>query len=960
MTQFRMQLLILWAAITFVASPLAATEAEKKDNVPSYWPSYPTYVDLESEHRPVISLNGRWQFQTDPQELGIPQQWYQSGKSFSGKIEVPGAWQAQGVGQPTPYLKTQYLGTAWYKRCFHVVRKWPDQQVRLKIGGANPSFDVWVNGQSVGYSRQPGLPCRFDITKVVQYDQVNNITIRVHETNRGLGNWYNLNASWSGLWRSVSVELTRSVWIENVFIVPDLDRSAATVHFDCVAANGNARKKIVAKVRVHDAQKQVAGTASREIKLTGKKQTVSMEVPIEDVCPWSPNDPHLYRLGLQLTENDEIIDAVGERFGMRKIAVKGRQILLNDEPIYLRGVGDDGMYPNRLCPETDRRTLRQHMQLIKDCGFNYVYPCLIMQPEEYLDAADEVGLMIQYDAAAVLAFQRNGPGRLPTCTRKERNRLILQQWEALLRWTQNHPSIIIYSPGSELAHEPILDKMYEVAGKKDASRLVLNWTGDKQTTDVMDVGDLAATLDPGEQLHKTIAGWKGPVPGLIHEYIGAETMPDPRLIEKFKTGLQPIYEKQVQQAVEKLGISELIGQLVENSQHIAAACRKFELEEARKVTDPTGYNMWLIQDIHICPQGIFDPFWQGQSVRPETIAQSAGDTILMMQEKSLRTVRCFWAEQKAGLEIWISHFGSKRIEGATLHWALQAHSGNKTLLTGKKCGIDVERFYAGKICDLVLDIPKLGEATTGKLKVSLGDAHTEIENEWKLWLLPKEKPISFDLKIGLYSTAEKLSLKGIAERYPRTTLWTGQKVDILIADSVDKNVADYVARGGDLLLLVMNNDRLIKTQFMPRWPLSGIVNNSATLINDHPCLDGWPQEGFCDYQFYHLIGRTIPSPQWPTYNRGRSEAFNLDLFSSKVPPIIRVFHTQANCAYLFEAKVGQGRLLASTFNFVETVGEFAEADYLFNELLLYMNGHHFEPESALGEQDLLLLTDNAE
>jgi hypothetical protein len=924
-----------WAAASDPADPAA----------------YPTYVEFDSNHRISQCLDGVWQFATDPENNGVENKWFAASHQLGQTIQVPGAWQAQGVGEPFGFNQTQYIGAAWYKRTFEVEKRWPNQRVWLKIGAVHPSCDVWVNGQPAGLIRQPGMPTKFDMTDYVRTDGENDLTIRVHEENRGLGNWYNLNSSWSGIWRSVTVETTQSTWIDDVFIIPDLDEQRVMLRIQLQSAADN-QGPFGLRAEITDADGNSAANHSvSEIVLSD--DAIEFDVPLKYVRPWSTYDPHLYRLDLELHDAEGRIDHVSDRFGMRKISTDGVKILLNDEPQYLRGVGDDGMYPLELHPETDPAELRRTMRLIKACGFNYVYPCLIMQPEEYLDAADEVGLLVQYDAAALLAFQRGGPGVLPEVTTDQRDRIVMQQWLTILRWTQNHPSLVIYSPGSELLQEPVMVEMYKAAKAKDPSRLVLSWSLEPNATDITDVGDLMHPLDPSESLHEIIATWKTPVPGLIHEYIGAETLADPRLIPMFTRGMEPVHEKKVLAAAQQLGIEDKLEQFVINSQKLANSCRKLELEEARKVADPTGYNMWLIQDIPICPQGIFDAFWQPKEITPAELALSAGDSVLVMHESRKETRRCFEAGEQVTFEILASHFGQHPVRDGRFTWRVNTVPANREIARGEREGINIDRFFVGKLCDVTFAVPHLPHATEAQLSVSLKDDQTSMRNHWRIWLLPETKPAEVP-SIALYGSDDDDDLVNVSEVYEQAITWDGSSTpDVLVATDVDDKIARYVENGGNLILIASGGDHLIKTQFMPRWPLSDAINISATIIDtDHFTVAGLPSDGYCDYQYYQLIARPILPAPIEGYYKGRSEAFNLDLFEQRFEPIVRVFHTEANCGYLIEARLGKGRVIGTTFQLAKRIADFPEARCLFDRFVRHITSDNFRPSASITGEEL--------
>jgi hypothetical protein len=872
----------------------------------------------------------------DPKDQGVAAHWYEPSQRFPDRIQVPGTWQAQGFGKretvPAPARQigsevgpqTQYLGTAWYKRSVLVPNLWPSQKVWLSIGAVNPSAEVWVNGKPAGEMHQPGIPARFDVTGLVRAGKQNDITIRVYERNRGLGNWYNLVASWSGVWRSVSLDITRESWIDGVRVLPDVDGARAVF----TTSVGGPSRGMTIRVSL------TGQTAAHTIEGPGE---FTMAVNLSNTRLWSPDDPYLYRAHVELAAAGEPLDSVETRFGMRKVEVRGDRLLLNNHPLYLRGYGDDGMYPLSLHPEVDSHVLRSRLALVKQYGFNLAYPCVFMPPAEFLDAADETGMFVHFDAPATLAFERHGPGGLPLDS-SERDGLIREQWIAALRLIQSHPSVIILAPGSEIRiGELHLSALYRLARELDSTRLIMSWSGERGAADLGDVGTLWEPLDPSEQLHLLMRGarWRDSrkIPVLAHEYCGAEALPDPADIPKYGHGLNPAPESELLAAARARGIENLLPELVANSRKLAAVARQEEIEEVRKVPQLAGYHMWLIQDIPGYPQGIFDAFWRAKSLSPEDFARSNGETVILMNEASCRTRRCFRSGEVTRFEVWISQHGPAHIGAGTLQWSVAAPDGT-TLASGKEAVPGVKPFSTIKLLDLDARMPQVQSPTRARLMLALED----VRNYWDIWLFPP----------------------AAAPAEPA----------VVVAGHMDAALAAQLAGGGRVLLLqhpsadLLDRGVLVRTQFMPRWPLTNGQNISATLIQKHASLGAFPHQRFCAYQFYNLIvypPGSLPLPRdsgvlvkRPEFNRGLGVAFNLDMLGH-LDPVIRVFGKEENRGYLFEARVGKGRLLATTLRLAETKQDFPEAAWLMRQLIEYAESNAFDPTTVVPPEKLKVL-----
>ncbi|HYD83015.1 MAG TPA: hypothetical protein VEA63_03160, partial [Opitutus sp.] len=95
-------------------------------------------------------LDGRWEFQLDPDSVGIDQQWFAEGRPFPDHITVPGAWDAQGFGPETAKMRHNHIGKAWYRRQIDIPAEPASGRTFLYFGGVCRSARVWVNGREAG------------------------------------------------------------------------------------------------------------------------------------------------------------------------------------------------------------------------------------------------------------------------------------------------------------------------------------------------------------------------------------------------------------------------------------------------------------------------------------------------------------------------------------------------------------------------------------------------------------------------------------------------------------------------------------------------------------------------------------------------------------------------------------------------------------------------------------------
>ena len=185
----------------------------------------------------IISLNGDWAFKIDPEyegeTLGFEKKDFDT--SHWDKMEVPGNWNLHN-------LYSEYSGDAWYSRTFTVNESQKNQLVRLVFESVYNDCKVWVNGQLIGENHLGFMPFEFDVSKHINYNQENRITVLVNNMFKKGAMW-----SWGGIRRPVSLEITAPIRIDyqHITAVPDLNKGTATVKIEIASSNTTSVSKSI-------------------------------------------------------------------------------------------------------------------------------------------------------------------------------------------------------------------------------------------------------------------------------------------------------------------------------------------------------------------------------------------------------------------------------------------------------------------------------------------------------------------------------------------------------------------------------------------------------------------------------------------------------------------------------------------------------------------------------------------
>jgi beta-galactosidase len=844
--------------------------------------------------RPFLDLSGEWEFRMDPEDRGRAERWFEADTAFDRKIRVPGAWNAEGVAFESERLLREYEerrlngtnlpgadresqklfsvfpGPAWYRRTIEIPAGWRGRVPWLVFGGVHRAADVWVNGCFAGAHSSYLTPFRVDLSAWAKAGDRATVTVRVDaRRNKAVDPLLGcldtldfLYITWGGIHRPVTLEATGACRIEHVFAIPHVADSTVEVQVE---------PAIPVELEVLDAGGDRVARGASPLR-------------IPDAKLWSPQSPALYTLRVTAPGQD----TVTTRFGMRELKVEGGRFVLNGRPLFLRGYGDDCIFPNTIAPPVDREEYRRRLSIARDFGFNYVRHHSWVPPPEYLDVADEMGMMVQPEFP--IAY------RWDLASTPEARQVYLDEWRGVIKANRNHPSIVAWCMGNEQYDSfPEAPEMYRIARETDPTRAVIDSDGcgfkhqDRSTLDflVVQFGE-GGSIGLGDGKYSIPADVRKPV--ICHEMGYFVTLHDLSQIDLFRGGLRPYWLLATRELAGKQGVTGEYPKWLAASYRLQAACLKTNIEAARR-SRLSGMSVWLFQDYPNCAEGVVDMFWRPKGLSAVQFRVFNAPTVLLLDAPR----RSYRTGETAELKILVSRFEDAPDDAAELRWGLW--SGNRELQSGGRKGVRVTAEGVQDLLSVPVLMPAGPKAERLTFKVELA-GHARFENEWDLWVFPD----------------------GGAEGTPS---------NLVVTSSLDPGTLDGLEQGGRVLLL--EPDPVFPTEKthyrLSSWEGGG---PSGTLIDrDHPALRDMPNDGWADLHFYPLI-------------QGSKTVF-LDSLPARVPPIVRCIdrpNRLAHRAYLFELAVGKGKLLVSGFNFSKSDPASA---FLLDRLKRYASGPEFAP-----------------
>ncbi len=398
-----------------------------------------------NRYRQVKDISGFWDFKLDPSDHGIKNGWT---KGFTGGrwIGVPASWNDQ-------FEDTRdYLGTAWYQTRFDRPHGSENQRVFLRFNSINYLAEVWLNGRKLGSHEGGHLPFTFEITRELKTEK-NLLVIRVDgelapdrvppgnvpfDPKDSFGNAFNPPASFDffpycGIQRSVLLYTTPEKFINDLTITTEISGSTGHVN---IQLDAESQAPMKTKVTLEGFGQEIS---SEGPMVKGASQ---IRITVPKAKFWSPAEPHLYNLKVELLAGNNEVDGYFLPVGIRTIHVKNGILLLNGKTIFLKGFGRHEDFPvvGRYVP---RAVIVKDFDMMRWTGANSFRTTHYPYDESNLSLADKLGFLVIDETPAVgLFFNPKGL--------KKRLSLCRQYTRELIDRDKNHPSVILWS----LANEP--------------------------------------------------------------------------------------------------------------------------------------------------------------------------------------------------------------------------------------------------------------------------------------------------------------------------------------------------------------------------------------------------------------------------------------------------------------------------------------------------------------------------
>ena len=421
--------------------------------------------------RQTMSLNGAWNYIVDVQEEGYydyrmnPTRWgffvnakpqrpedlieYDFDKAET--MQVPGDWNTQDE------RLFFYEGTVWLKKSFEFHPQ-EGRRTLIYFGAANYDTHVWVNGKKAGHHIGGFTAFNFDVTELLK-DGENVVIVKVDNKRHAedvptqIFDWWN----YGGITRDVYLVNVASSYIENYKLelskTPAKKKNHRLIHFTAKLNQAEGGQSVTLRIPELKVEKTFT---------TDDNGTINCQLSIVNCQLWSPSNPKLYQVEILHGE-----DTITDEIGFRTIETRGKQILLNGQSIFLKGISLHEEKPyggGRANSTEDARTL---LSWAKELGCNFVRLAHYPHNEYTVREAERMGIMVWSEIPCYWTIAWTNP---KTYANAE------QQLSDMIERDQNRANVIIWSIANETPHsaqrDAFLSRLAKHARELDDSRLI--------------------------------------------------------------------------------------------------------------------------------------------------------------------------------------------------------------------------------------------------------------------------------------------------------------------------------------------------------------------------------------------------------------------------------------------------------------------------------------------------------
>lgn len=867
----------------------------------------------------VIDLSGEWLYETDEQDCGIFQKFYERNLKNTG-FRLPGSSCENKVGVKQEYYEEyskeavrapreryEYIGPLWLQRKFTVPEKFASKRARLFMERVNIASDLWIDGEKV--ERQIielSAPHIFTIAKGLAAGE-HTITLRIDNRNllslNDMASGYSIDTQgyWNGAVGRIEMQFSEDYFLEDIQVYPDENGIGIKLTEVCKQYAPSKTTKAFLEITVTTPEGEKLRTERYEKDLYCSHQVEYLRYDIDDIEWWDEFSPKMYSLHVKY-ECEGVVDEKDVRFGMRIIKTADKKLILNGRQIALRGTIDCAQYPLTGYPPTDIDIYRENFKIIKSYGLNHVRFHAWCPPECAFEAADELGLYVSVEMPMWLNKDIGELELGEDCIHRDyftREALVISKTYG------NHPSFIMFSNGNEnMGDFGILDDITKQIKACD-NRRIYTLTSNFDHP-ILPCEDYLCAFDAGghririQGLYDDIANhtrndYSSAVNDVSVPIISFEVgqycvYPDVDITEKYTGNMMAVNFDIIRKSMKKAGVYDKRNDYIKASGRFALLLYKEDIESALRTKNFGGFELLSICDYtgqSTATVGMLDIFYKEKGFTNAKEFRGFCDCVVPL----FKADRVFVNRDTVDAQLDLYDFGKNRIDDPVFE--LSVYSGDSLV-------------YEAKTKERNISIPIDNIKKPAMLKVCVAvDGH---ENSWDIFVFDDSDSVP--------------EIKTISDR---------------------EDIKNIIENGGTAVITPQCLKKPIDGNFVPVFwsPVHFPTDQAcgAMIDSGHSIFSSFPTDDYLNYQWKELMEHAKCA-----------EIMGMGKEFSAIIETVPNYVNNNPCSPLFEICVGKAKLLFCGFDFDRND---AITNQLKRSIYEYITSDKFTPENTV-DKDVFL------
>lgn len=910
----------------------------------------------------VTDLSGTWNFQTDREDVGVKEQWYDGSKKLSDTMRLPASMPEQLKGDDisvdtkwvgslydssyfyNPYMKKyrqkgnmklqffltpdkHYVGVAWYKK--EVSLASVDKKSRYVVYLERPHIEttLWVNGREVGTRNSLSVAHEYDITDYI-YKGANTLVLRIDNRVETVGVGIDSHSvtdqtqgDWNGIVGRMELREIPATRFADIQVYPDVDNRKAVVRMKIEGADGGKAVVSVSAEAFNTQQEHVVPAVKETVKLQKGMNEIEVTLDMGDgMLLWDEFSPSLYRLKAEVKKGGRT-DGQETVFGMRKFEARGKMFYVNGRQIQLRGTVENCDFPLTGYPPMNLEDWLRVFRICRGYGLNHVRFHSYCPPEAAFLAADMVGFYIQPEGPS---WPNHG---VKLGNGQKIDTYLMEETKEISRVYGNHPSFCMLACGNEPAGNWVkwVSEFVDYWKKTDSRRVYTGasvgggWAWQPKNEYHVKAG-ARGLGEWARRAPESTYDFRSKIDTVSQPYVSHETgqwcaFPNFDEIGKY-TGVNKAGNFEIfRDLLRDNGMESRARDFMMASGRLQYLCYKHEVERTLRTPNYAGFQLLALNDYSgqgTALVGVTDVFFDDKGYCSAEEFRSFCSPVVPLARIPKFTYK---NNETFEASVEVAQFAGETIKDAQPVYCISKSGTSGVLAKGnlKRGDIPVGANFELGTVRMELDCIKEPAKLCLTVNIPGMDAyHDNVENtnSWDFWVYPAEVE--------------------------------DHKGDVLVTDTLDEQAKSVLKKGGKVLVCAAGKvtyGKEVVQQFTPvfwntSWFKMRPPHTTGIFVeNTHSIFELFPTDCHSDLQWWELVNR--------------AQVMQFTDFPTDFQPLVQSIDTwfiSRKIGMLFEAEVLGGKLVMTTMDLTNNLDNRIVARQMRASILQYMNSGKFNPK----------------